>query len=82
MYTHGIARIPAEPYARRRHGTDRLTVAAERITGEERREVGSHRDRPDTGAAATVRDAERLVQVEMADVGTELARAWRDRPGR
>ena len=32
---------------------------------------------PDAGAAAAVRDAERLVQVEVRDVGAELARAWR-----
>ncbi len=32
------------------------------------------RDRPDTGATAAVRDAERLVQVEVRDVATELAR--------
>ena len=33
-----------------------------------------HRDRPDTGAAAAVRDAERLVQVQMRHVTAELAR--------
>ncbi len=33
---------------------------------------GGHR--PDTGPAAAVRDAERLVQVEVADVGPELPR--------
>ena len=31
-------------------------------------------DRADAGAAAAVRDAEGLVQVEVADVGAELAR--------
>ena len=35
---------------------------------------GAHRDRTDTGATAAVRDAERLVQVEVRDVGAELAR--------
>ena len=33
-----------------------------------------HRDRADAGAAAAVRDAEGLVQVEVRDVGAELAR--------
>ena len=41
---------------------------------EERREVSSSRHRSDPRSAATVGDAERLVKVEMADVGPELAR--------
>jgi hypothetical protein len=52
-----------------------LVTAAERIAGQERGEVGAHRHRADAGPAAAVRDAERLVQVEMAHVGTEPARA-------
>ena len=35
----------------------------------------AHGDRADAGAAAAVGDAERLVQVEVADVGAEAARA-------
>ena len=35
--------------------------------------MASHRDRADARAAAAVRDAERLVQVEVRDVGAELA---------
>ena len=34
----------------------------------------AHADRTDAGTAATVRDAERLVQIEVRDVGAELAR--------
>ena len=34
----------------------------------------AHRHRPDARPAATVRDAERLVQVQMRDVGAESAR--------
>src|SRR4026208_721658 len=42
--------------------------------GQERGEVGTHRDRTDTGSAATVRDAERFVKIEVTDGGAELAR--------
>ena len=45
----------------------------ERVAGQERREVRAHRHRADAGAAAAVGDAERLVQVEVADVGAEPA---------
>ena len=73
MYAHGIGRMPAEPDRRRRDRRhDR--VAVERVAGQERREVLPHRDRPDAGTAATVRDAERLVQVQVRHVGTEAPR--------
>src|SRR6185436_18504601 len=36
--------------------------------------VGAHRHRSDTGTTTTVGDAKRLVQVEVTDVGAELAR--------
>ena len=74
MYTHGIARIPAEPKRAADTGPTAWPVAAERIARQERRQMRSHRDRTDARAAAAVRDAERLVQVEVADVGAELAR--------
>ncbi len=35
--------------------------------------MAAHRDRADPGPAAAVRDAERLVQVQVRDVGAELA---------
>ena len=47
----------------------------DRMTGQERREVLRHADRPHARAAAAVRDAERLVQVQVADVGADVARA-------
>ena len=44
------------------------------VAGEVRREVLAHPDRADARTAAAVRDAERLVQVEVRDVAAELAR--------
>ena len=38
------------------------------------RQMCPYRDRPDTGPATAVRNAERLVQIEVADVTTEAAR--------
>ncbi len=52
-------------------------VAVGRISGvarHERCQVGLGRDRADAGAAAAVRDAEGLVQVQVRDVAAELAR--------
>ena len=46
-----------------------------RVAGQERREVRGDADRAHAGAAAAVRDAEGLVQVEVADVGADVARA-------
>ena len=45
----------------------------ERVVGQVRRQVGAHRDRADARAAAAVRDAEGLVQVQVRDVGAEPA---------
>jgi hypothetical protein len=42
------------------------------VTGEERREVRGDADGPHAGAAAAVRDAEGFVEVEVADVGTDV----------
>ena len=44
-----------------------------RMPGQERREVLRHADRPHAGPAAAVRDGEGLVQVEVADVGADVA---------
>ena len=46
-----------------------------RVAGQERREVRGDADRPHARAAAAVRDAEGLVQVEVADVGADVAGA-------
>src|SRR5690606_4797099 len=42
------------------------------VAGQEGDEVLPHRHRPDTGTATAVRDAERLVEVEVGDVPAEL----------
>ena len=46
----------------------------ERMAGQEGRQVRGDRDRPHARAAAAVRDAEGLVQVQVADVGAVVAR--------
>ena len=46
----------------------------QRVVGQERREVCPHSDRADARSATTVRDTEGLVQIQVADVRTELAR--------
>ena len=43
----------------------------ERVAGQEGNQVLRHSDGPHAGAAAAVRNAKRLVQVEVADVGAE-----------
>ena len=69
--------MPAEPVAARRR-SGRAAVAgpasAQRVARQERREVRLHGDRADARAAAAVRDAEGLVQVQVRDVAAELAR--------
>ena len=63
-----------------RRGADRADtrrrtgLGAQRMVRQERREVRAHTDRADARTAAAVRDAERLVQVEVRHVGAELAR--------
>ena len=44
------------------------------MAGQEPGEVRADADRTDAGTAAAVRDAERLVQIEVRHVGAELAR--------
>ena len=69
-----IGRIDADPYGAADTGVLVGQFGGQRMAGQERREVRAHRDRADAGAAAAVRDAERLVQVQVADVAAELAR--------
>ncbi len=45
----------------------------QRVAGQVRGQMLAHRDRADAGTAAAVRDAERLVQIEVADVAAEPA---------
>ena len=71
MYTHEIGRMLGRPHGAADTGPTGWAAVAERIARQERGEVSAHTDRADPGAAAAVRDAERLVQVEVADVGAE-----------
>src|SRR6202051_4493084 len=57
-----------------RDGADRRGAVELGVAGKEGREVGADADGTDAGATAAVGDAEGLVQVEVADVGAELAR--------
>ena len=50
-------------------------VGAHGVVGQVGGEVGGDADRADAGAAAAMRDAEGLVQVEVADVGADAGRA-------
>jgi len=43
------------------------------VAGQELRQMRAHRHRPDPRTTAAMRDAERLVQVQVADVAAELA---------
>ena len=77
--------MPAEPYGAALIApmpSRLLGVGVLRVRRQVRREVGAHADRADAGAAAAVRDAEGLVQVEVGDVAAELARAGRSRAAR
>src|SRR5690606_24697394 len=57
---------------RRRDGA---RATGEGIAGQVGRQVRGHADGAHAGPAAAVRDAERLVQVHVADVGPDVARA-------
>ena len=69
--------MPADPHGAADDRPDpgrRAGLRPQRVVGQERREVRAHADRADARAAAAVRDAERLVQVEVRHVGAELPR--------
>ena len=69
--------MPAEPYGAAEIGPMpgvRPGCVEQRMVRQERRQVRPDPDRPDARPAAAVRDAERLVQVEVADVRAEPAR--------
>ena len=66
----------AEPHGAAETGPGPLAGPAAGCSGwlgRKRPQVGAHRDRADARPAAAVRDAERLVQVQVRDVGAELA---------
>ena len=73
--------MPAEPYGAAETGPT-PSVLAQRVPRQERRQVRAYRDRADAGTAAAVRDAERLVQVQVRHVGAELARLREARAAR
>ena len=89
-YAQVIGRIDGDPYGAAETGVPRCSYAPaapvagrtpdarrlrERMPGQVRREVRLRRDRADARAAAAVRDAEGLVQVEVRDVAAEVAEA-------
>ena len=77
-YIHEIATISALPQGAALTEPLRLRqarVVHHRVRGQERREVRRDRDRPHARPAAAVRDAEGLVQVDVADVGAEIGDA-------
>ena len=63
------------PVRSRGHHMPVRQLVGQRVAGQIRRQMRAHRDRADAGPAAAVRDAERLVQVQVADVAAELARS-------
>ena len=68
--------MPAEPYGAALIAPMPVALAGlgvQRVRGQVRRQVVAHRDRADARAAAAVRDAEGLVQVEVRDVAAEPA---------
>jgi hypothetical protein len=72
MYIQEIGRMLGLPYGA---ATDLVRSQPRPARGrEERGEVLDHADRAHAGAAAAVRDAEGLVQVEVADIGADVAR--------
>ena len=69
--------MPAEPHGRGRDRADaglRAGGGLQRVVRQVRREVRADADRADARAAAAVRDAEGLVQVQVRDVAAEVAR--------
>src|SRR5205807_7091374 len=73
----GAREDPGAPPGSGRDGAARLlpTQRYDGVIGQERPEVGGDADRPHSGPAAAVRDAERLVEVQVAHVGADVGRA-------
>jgi hypothetical protein len=67
MYPYETTRMLAEPLraAHANHGMPR----------QKRRQVRRHRNRSHPRSAASVRNRERLVQIQMADIGADRGRA-------
>ena len=77
MYAQEIGRMMALPHGAADTGpigcARRRSRRRRGWSGQERRQVRGDADRAHAGAAAAVRDAEGLVQVEVADVGADVA---------
>ena len=74
MYAQEIGRIEAEPKGAADTGPTGAR-AAMWMRRQEGRKMRAHADGPHAGTASAVRNAEGLVQVEMADIRAELAGA-------
>ena len=75
MYAHEIGQHTRRPERRRADRADpglRTGLVQQRVVRQVRRQVRGHRHRADARTTAAVRDAERLVQVQVADVAAEL----------
>ena len=70
--------MPAEPHGAAATAPmpppGRAALGHDRVAGQVLHEVLAHRDRTDSRPTTAVRDAERLVQVQVRHVGTERAR--------
>ena len=66
--------------AERADGLHASTHVAQGMPGQERREVRRDGDGAHARSAAAVRDTKRLVQIDVTDIGTHVARDGRDPP--
>ena len=74
MYIHEIVLIEALP-----HGAEQTAPCLGRqfaVAGQEWHELFGHADRAHARSAAAVRNAEGLVEIEVADIGADEARDW------
>ena len=74
MYIHEMVLMEALP-----HGAEQTApslVFQFAVAGQEGHELFGHADGADARAAAAVRDAEGLVEVEVADIRADEARDW------
>ena len=77
MYIHEIVRMLALPQGAAETGPtplrSRIRMRDQRMRRQKRREMLRHADRPHARTAAAMRNAERLVQIEVADVRADVA---------
>ncbi len=77
MYAHEMSRMLALPHGAAEMAPDALLAADRhhRVLRQKLRQVRGHADGTHARAAAAVRDAEGLVQVQVAHVGAHVGRA-------